>query len=67
MQVTNAASYVRTQLDQWRLWTYVKATGNGVDGAYETARVNERIPAGPDTSWGMYQQSMPEGSLGEDI
>eukprot|EP00913_Durusdinium_trenchii_P012446 g11684.t1 len=40
--VVNAASYVRTQLDDWRLWTYVKTTSNGVDGAYETARVNER-------------------------
>ena len=26
-----------------RLWTYVKATGYGVDGTYETARVNERV------------------------
>ncbi|CAE7865160.1 MGLL [Symbiodinium necroappetens] len=59
VQVQNAAIYVRTQLDEWRLWTYVKATGYGVDGTYETARVNERVPAGPDTSWGMYLQSMP--------
>ena len=26
-----------------RLWTYVKTTANGVDGSYETARVNERV------------------------
>ncbi|CAJ1337836.1 unnamed protein product, partial [Effrenium voratum] len=59
VQVVNAAVYVRTQLDEWRLWTYVKTTGNGVDGTYETARVNERVPAGADTSWGMYLQGMP--------
>eukprot|EP00435_Cladocopium_sp_Y103_P005726 s4255_g1.t2 len=45
VQVTNAATYLRTQLNAWRLWTYVKATGNGVDGSYETARVNERVRA----------------------
>lgn len=64
VQVTNAASYLRTQLNAWRLWTYVKATGNGVDGSYETARVNERVPAGPDTSWGMYRQSMAAANFG---
>lgn len=63
VQVQNAAIYVRTQLDEWRLWTYVKATGYGVDGTYETARVNERVPAGPDTSWGMYLQSMPTANF----
>ncbi|CAJ1401260.1 unnamed protein product, partial [Effrenium voratum] len=63
VQVVNAAVYVRTQLDEWRLWTYVKTTGNGVDGTYETARVNERVPAGADTSWGMYLQGMPTNNF----
>eukprot|EP00434_Breviolum_minutum_P017959 symbB.v1.2.015837.t1/scaffold1189.1/size132999/2 len=64
VQVKNAASYLRTQLNAWRLWTYVKTTANGVDGSYETARVNERVPAGVDTSWGMYRQSMPAPNFG---
>eukprot|EP00930_Biecheleria_cincta_P035419 TRINITY_DN24361_c0_g2_i1.p1 TRINITY_DN24361_c0_g2~~TRINITY_DN24361_c0_g2_i1.p1 ORF type:complete len:3364 (+),score=509.29 TRINITY_DN24361_c0_g2_i1:80-10171(+) len=63
VQVTNAPIYVRTQLNAWRLWTYVKATGFGVDGTYTTARVNEKVPAAPDASWGMYARQMGAASF----
>ncbi|CAE8727790.1 unnamed protein product [Polarella glacialis] len=59
VDVTNAPTYIRSQLNNWRLWTYVAGTGSGVDGAYETARFNEQVPAGPDKSWGIYSNAIP--------
>lgn len=62
LEVTNVATYVRSQLNNWTLWTY-SSSGNGVDGSYETARFNERTAIGPDMSWGAYQHHMPPDNL----
>jgi len=62
LEVTNVGSYVRSQLDNWTIWTY-SSTGSGVDGSYETARFNERTAIGPDMSWGVYQKQMPADNL----
>jgi hypothetical protein len=65
--VANTQNYVRSQLNEWRMWTYLHSLQAGVDGSYETARFNERVEVGIDTSFGCYQKAMPPGALGVSI
>jgi hypothetical protein len=62
VKVYNTPYFVRTQLDEWRVWTYT-ASGIAVDGAYETARFNENDDLGADMSWGIYRLSMPASNF----
>lgn len=62
LEVTNVASYVRSQLDKWKIWTYMDS-GAGVDGSFITARFNENTTAGANMSWGVYQHQMPPENL----
>lgn len=67
LEVINAKYYIRSQLNEWRLYTFLSSDGSGVDGSYETARFNEKVNIGTDTSFGLYQKAMPQGALGVSI
>lgn len=62
LTVKNAPSFISTQLDMWRLWTY---TGDlvAMDGTFSTASFNPEDPTVANASFGVYQNSMPPGAF----
>jgi hypothetical protein len=77
--VTNSMAYVRSQLQEWKMYTYLHSIQAGVDGSFVTSRFNERevgsfieypsdYPATlPPNSYGCYLHTMKPGSLGVQI
>lgn len=66
LRVMNSELFVRTQTNSWFMWTYTK-NGVPVDGSYSTAKFNRQDPQVDDSSFGIYQNNIPQGNFGISI
>lgn len=66
LRVTNADLFVRTQINDWRIWTYTK-DGVPTDGAYYSPVFNRQNPELTDASFGIYRYMMPAANFAVSI
>jgi hypothetical protein len=58
LRVMNPDTYLRDMTNEWKIFTYTQRM-EGVDGSFNTVRLNSQTSEGEYMSWGPYRKSLP--------
>merc|ERR1719201_851619 len=58
LRVKNPSSFLREMTNEWKIFTYTQRE-EGVDGSFQTVRLNAQTAPGDYMSWGPYRKSLP--------
>jgi hypothetical protein len=59
LRVKNPDTFLREMTNEWKIFTYTQRE-EGVDGSFNTVRLNAQTEEGAYMSWGPYRKSLPE-------